>query len=561
MSIKVPVVWYGGLRGSWCQVMVEEVLLRECTHYMGIELLPKEETGAIVVIKADAVKDMDKFNLEMDRLDWMILIVTSNEEGTFQCDLVRHPRRRIWLQTPHKHQEADFYLPWGFTNNTRPMLRAAKSIEKNLDWSFAGQITHFRREELVRAVESEPERYGERWVLRASNGFTLGLSQGEYYELMVRSRVVPCPSGPCTVDTFRVCEALEAGAVPVVDWRTPLDGDPGYWRKIFGSGHLLWGIWDWGDFGTILRAELDDWPHTANRVFSWWQNYLRGLRDAMEQCLLETCGMVTIQPVAKCPVDRERELYMRPQMIPVCSGVPLTVLIPTSPIPCHPETDLIEATIESIRRHLPDVEIIILCDGVRPEMSNRREQYGEYVRRLLWLCHHKWHNVLPIVFVEHSQQAIMVRHVLPIVKTPLVFFCEHDATIDDKPIDWKAITDTLLCGEANTVRLYWHHELHPEHAHLMKESVTCHGAPFAKTVQWSSWPHVSRIDFLESRLENHFQPDQKSMIETVLYSPCVESTWETFRTMIYCPEGDFIRFHHKDGRTDPKTGIRDPGDW
>ena len=42
----------------------------------------------------------------------------------------------------------------------------------------------------------------------------------------------------------------------------------------------------------------------------------------------------------------------------------VTVLIPVSPIPSHPSTEVLDVTIDSIRTRLPDAEIIIMFDGV-----------------------------------------------------------------------------------------------------------------------------------------------------------------------------------------------------
>ena len=73
---------------------------------------------------------------------------------------------------------------------------------------------------------------------------------------------------------------------------------------------------------------------------------------------------------------------------------------------------MIEQTIRDIRANLPDCEIIIMLDGIRPEQEDRRGAYEEYKRRLLWLAHHTWHNVLPIIFDEHMHQAAMTREAL-----------------------------------------------------------------------------------------------------------------------------------------------------
>ena len=240
------------------------------------------------------------------------------------------------------------------------------------------------------------------------------------------------------------------------------------------------------------------------------------------------------------------------------SESPISVIIPTSPVPLHPSIAVIENCVDSIRRHLPDSEIIICCDGVRKELDHRAGQYSKYLCALFYQCHYVWKNVRYMHHLEHLHQAEMTRRALETVITPLVLFFEHDATLDDKFIDWGAINELLLSEEANTVRFYWHCELHPEAMYLMGERT----GPFVKTRQWSSWPHVSRTDFFKKIIAEHFPPGVKKMLETVLYSPVLESPWEAYRTYLYCPEGgDGVRFHHLDARRDPVSTEKDFGDW
>lgn len=235
----------------------------------------------------------------------------------------------------------------------------------------------------------------------------------------------------------------------------------------------------------------------------------------------------------------------------------ITVIIPTSPIPAHPSTRIIETVLASVRRHLPDEHIHVLCDGVRPELEHRRRQYEEYVRnmghwrgygQLMWEIHK-----------EHRHQAGMVKDALADVRTPFFFFCEHDCVLDERPIDWEAIKKLLYSGDANTVRLYWHETIHPEHTHLMSDRV----GDFVKTIQWSGWPFIGRVDFYQKLLDQYFGGDASSqMLESGLYGPVLASPWEDFKTWIYCkPDRMGVTFRHLNGRVDPETGARDFGDW
>ena len=59
----------------------------------------------------------------------------------------------------------------------------------------------------------------------------------------------------------------------------------------------------------------------------------------------------------------------------------LTVLIPTSPIPSHPDTAILDETIANIRKYT-DAVIIIMADGVHESLAHRTKDYEAYLTRL-----------------------------------------------------------------------------------------------------------------------------------------------------------------------------------
>lgn len=234
----------------------------------------------------------------------------------------------------------------------------------------------------------------------------------------------------------------------------------------------------------------------------------------------------------------------------------ITVLIPTSPIPSHPDTGIIEDVIASVRRQLPDSKVVLMCDGVRPAVEHRRAQYAEYRSRLLAKCGRgEWSNVEGMVFSEPTQQAGMTRVALKSVLTPYVLFMEHDGVLIDQPINWQAITGTIEEGEANMVRLYWREVIHPEHEYLMHGLYESHGAQFVRTTQYSQWPNVASKAFYEKMLADHFVIGHRDMIETVMYGPVANAPWNVYKVVIYYPQPDATAWNHRNGRQG------DPADW
>ena len=250
----------------------------------------------------------------------------------------------------------------------------------------------------------------------------------------------------------------------------------------------------------------------------------------------------------------------------------VTVCIPTSPIPRHPSTDMIENTIRSVRYQLPDARIIVMCDGVRPNVEFRRAQYEEYKQRLAKCISG---NVQLMLCDEYSQQAKMMRAALETVTTPYVLFCEHDGELvstlnprtyskdtlpQDCEIAWQDITDLLASGGANMVRFYAWDEIYSGHAHLMHGQIVQGASRFIQTTQYSQWPHIARTDFYKKMLADHFRPDEIRMIEIGMYGPVGAAPWTQYRIVIYAPDGNMRRFYHRNGRAD-ENGVQDPVDW
>lgn len=536
---ETPPRWY------WDTAMIEDLLAQRLWSpvgghtfvcHEGIENLPADQDGAVICFPGQwQGEHVGKLSNDLAKLRWVILIIFADEESAFPAHLIKHPNMRMWIQTPiaGKHNFANHYLLVGYPTHAPRMIGEVTRFidQKKRDWFFSGQVTHARREACVKELRF----LNDAGRLNETAGFTQGLERGEYYAEMAAAKIAPAPAGPCTPDSFRLAEALEAGCIPIVDAVCPIH-PAGYWDYVFGENPPFPVLHDWAYLPAVMQGLLSTWPASANKVFAWWQAYKRRLAYDMEQDLKDVIG----------------------EQLPVANHDQVSVVIPTSPIPSHPDTSMIEEVIGTVRFHFPNAEIFLMMDGVRPQMEHRRAQYEEYKRRLIWKCNHDWKNILPVVFDVHSQQAIMMRTVLDkYVKTPMVMFVEHDAPLvtTQKFIDWKSITEVLLSGKANMVRLYYFPEVLKEHMYLMRDTFEHGGSMFLQTVQYSQWPNVGLTEFYKTILRDHFAPDQRAMIETVMYSPVSMNPWDKYKIVIYRPEGNTQTFLHRNGRAG------DPGEW
>lgn len=404
--------------------------------------------------------------------------------------------------------------------------------EKTLDFFFGGQVTHVRRQECAAALRALPGGH-----LHETAGYLQGMAHDEYMARLASAKVVPCPSGPMTVDTARPLEAMEAGCVPVVDTTNAKGESYDYWSLVFGDGHPLRTITDWSTFPSALAEELAAWPHNANRVSAFWQQWKRSVARQLDDDLRAVMG----RPLGS---DAPDDL--------------VTVVMTTSPAPLHPSTEHIVATIDSVRAQLPTAEVVVVCDGVRPEQERRRADYEEYLRRLTWLCNWRWRNVVPVVLDEWRHQANATRAALELVDTPLVLFVEHDTPLVGE-IDWPGLCGFVRSGEANVVRLHQDAAIHPDHESVMLDHETqwVSGVPVRRSVAWWSRPHLASTWFYREKVMGLFAESSRSMIEEAAYAALSagwdsdgEAGWWEWRVWVYTPEGDMRRSGHLDSRAD-----------
>lgn len=544
--MKIPVVWlsFDGdtpAKGYWDHGIIEDLFANKLWN-TGYEFEHKDSLegldGAIIVFPARAqVQFADRLNNKLNKLKWVVLLLTGDEEAIFPVERINHPNVRMWVMSPRpgRHDKYHF-LGTGYPPQIHEFM-PDKAPKKNLDWFFAGQVTHDRREQMAKQLKNM-----KRGEAHFSKGFTQGLPPAEYYKNLSRAKVAPCPSGPETPDSFRLFEALEMGCIPLADTQTPRDDFPhDYWTFFFGEEPPFPVITDYEQLPGYTETALGDWVAVSNSVSSWWLKKKREMALQLKDDILS----LTKKEPAQTAEDQ------------------ITVIIPSSPVPNNPDTAFIQETIDAVRTKLPRSEIIITFDGVREEQQDRTENYEEFKRRVVWLCHHKWGNVLPVIFKEHTHQAGMAREVLKDVKTPTVLYVEQDAPITpDQDFPWENLVEAVTSGEANIIR--FHHEalILPDHEHLMfdKEAQEVCGIPMKRTMQWSQRPHLANTAFYRQMLDNYFHPQSRTMIEDVMHgvveSACGEDGlmgWYLFRLWIYTPEGNVKRSYHLDARgEDPK---------
>lgn len=486
-------------RGYWDQKLLEELF--EGQQHIETDFVPNVEDPIIVIPGAYQGEYINEINTQIQRLKGCTVIITSDEENNFPIDELSHENMRVYAQNYNpKYTSEIHWLPIGPANVFDIPLP-----EKTHDFGFEGQVTHKAREDYIKEIRNRTDG-----VIIETNGFARGDSPEDYFKFLSSCKVVPSPAGNVSPDCFRTYEAIEAGAVPI-----PVN--PSWHEVVFGSVPFPV-IEAYEQANGYIQAAIDAYPILNNKVQIWWLLEKRRIKHE----LLGPSGAVT-------------------------------VIIPCSPIKSHPSTEIIDETINSVRHHLPDSEIIVTLDGVREEQEDRRGAYEEFKRRLLWKCYHEYKNIVVLDFDEHSHQVKMAREALKMVNTDIILYCEQDTPLTiDMDIDWDKCLNFIRSGEANMIRFHFEAQVPEPHKHMMIGEVE---NGFLRTAQWSQRPHLASKAYYSRILDNYFSPDAICFIEDKMHGIVHEALltegmngWYQHRLWIYHPDENIKRSYHTDGR-------------
>jgi len=234
----------------------------------------------------------------------------------------------------------------------------------------------------------------------------------------------------------------------------------------------------------------------------------------------------------------------------------ITIVVATSVLPSHPDTDIIDETISAIRSHFPDNEIILQMDGLREERLARKADYDEYKSKVLWKCMHEWKNILPIIFDEHCHQTTMMKRTIDLIDTAAMLYVEGDAPITpDCEIDWQKCLDMLEYNKANTIRFHFESVIPEEHGYLMFGLED----GFMRTTQWSQRPHLSTVKYYRDTVLPF--SEEKTFIEDRFHGKVQDDGWDQHKLWIYHPEGSIKRSYHLDGRRGTQKFTVDDNAW
>ncbi len=178
-------------------------------------------------------------------------------------------------------------LPLGYTNGF-----THDAIEPGIDrrtyiWSFLGQANKSSRPEMIEALLP----FKPNFVYATDNGRQMPIGKREYQCILRDSLFVPCSMGNLNLDSFRVYEALECGAIPLLEKRPGLD----YFSRLLGA-HPLPAFGNWRQAARFISFMLLDRNALVNlqkQCVEWWAGYKRNLGEQVESFFETPHGVET----------------------------------------------------------------------------------------------------------------------------------------------------------------------------------------------------------------------------------------------------------------------------
>lgn len=268
-------------RGSWDMAIVHELTAGD--DFQHAKSVPLGEGAVVVIPGQHHVLHAAQWASEIERLPWALTIVTSDEEALFPVDLLPRDEKHA-VFTQYHDRGMDRVIPIGARPGTTEILAQIGNLARMGDVFFAGQDTHERRHELLAALKdmacdtssgppvSGHSQYGNvAWA--ATTGFQQGLSQARYLAAMRDTRIAPCPSGPHSLDSFRLYEALAAGCLPVIETHTPHGDEGEFWDALFGPERPILRLASWTQGLPLIAEEYADgvrWRAKRDEVQEWW---------------------------------------------------------------------------------------------------------------------------------------------------------------------------------------------------------------------------------------------------------------------------------------------------
>lgn len=273
----INVVWFNGFKGNWDHGLLASIMDND-TRFVQHNS-PENPALEEAIVIMGKIKDQDQARNYLAQLRKGIVILASDEDSEWDWRSIMPPHIKVWTQYYFRNKsEITDRLLLGAPTRIREVDMTARA--RQYSCSFVGQVQNPHRRSCVQAITGIQGHYLK---IAAGFGGVNGLGYQDYINTMLESKVVLCPSGSMCTDSFRVYEALECGALPIVEARSPRDEKHfNYWRECGAS--LIPCVQNWSDAHLILQDHAFI-EHKTTECIAWWKDYKIQLKNKLLTCL------------------------------------------------------------------------------------------------------------------------------------------------------------------------------------------------------------------------------------------------------------------------------------
>lgn len=254
---------------KWDFGFLKEAFDKNKISYEEVTELPECDKAFVIVCGYENRGMVAEVSEQLKKIKKVVLFITADERGLFRADKINHNNIHIWIQSPYpdRHEQFD-KMPIGCPSHMKDNL--PEYTNKKNDAFFSGQITHVRRKQLAEVMPNIPNA-----LFNPTPGFTQGYEPKEYYKHILESKIIPCPAGTSTIDSFRFYEALEMLSVPIGDVRNSNNEKHDFWNFCFEQDVQISKASNWYNLPEIMSKELSEYPANMHRLVAWWMKYKR----------------------------------------------------------------------------------------------------------------------------------------------------------------------------------------------------------------------------------------------------------------------------------------------
>jgi hypothetical protein len=176
-------------------------------------------------------------------------------------------------------QRSVMKMPLGYTTGIgRGDTVLLPAMQRKYVWSFVGQTEKATRPDAMHALADIAPHFlfstdspAREQAALPADGKPQSLGPKEFSRLLSNTVFAPCPMGNVNIESFRTYEALEWGAIPIVEKRWGFD----YYRKLLGD-HPMPTVRSWGEARRLIQAMMkngDELDRVQRECIEWWGGY------------------------------------------------------------------------------------------------------------------------------------------------------------------------------------------------------------------------------------------------------------------------------------------------